>query len=205
MIQKSKNIELASYSYFTEIKVDSLQNRVMQTIWTDESKKQQITKTLIDFRNRTLFDLVSDETGTLKCNKVQMGRMVRSIRQILHMFWTPAKGLVGYLGRQCIENYPDVFGFEGSNSLGEEWLAYFDANSGLLVKAYHGLGMEIDWQVEGVKPDAFVTLNVRKHTPFPMGFEELKLAECFDGSVEVKESKSGRPLIPTGDFGFFMY
>jgi hypothetical protein len=94
------DVTLARFRFFTEIKVDSGRNRAMQTIWTSEDKRTQVTKTLVDFQTKTFYEVNQGPQGQLVCTRLKYGRVVMSIKKLLDLFWTPTKNLfVLFYGR----------------------------------------------------------------------------------------------------------
>jgi hypothetical protein len=51
------------FKYYTEVKVDSLGNRAMQTIWQDEDQEQEVSKVSFDFENARVVVLNYDSGG----------------------------------------------------------------------------------------------------------------------------------------------
>ena len=80
------------------MKVDAFSNRAMQTIWTDASKTERVTKTLVDYNTQLFYELFEPEDHPSNgyrehqyvCIKRKFGRVVMGIENILKIFWSPS-------------------------------------------------------------------------------------------------------------------
>jgi hypothetical protein len=182
-------------------------------VWDDVERTKLMSKTLIDFTEMAFYEISTrdekDGSRRLVCEKTQYGETVMGVLDILRIFWTPSRErYVSYQGLQCLDPVMNnVLAFEGINANGEVWYAYFDARTRALTKAINvGFVNKKELEIEGDGLSRNVSFNVDAYIPKLPGFtdEEMRLEECFDGSIEVIVTEVNDHIVPLGDLGFFM-
>lgn len=193
-----------TFSYHTQIKVDSKNDRAIQHLWQDEKRDKLLSINAIDFNNARMLVvnyMGDDVTRGGKCKIYQFSESMMTAKQILNWIWQPrSESPLHYRGLQCASwTDMDVHGFSGTDTQGIPYQTFFDAKTKLPVKGFSGEGITED--SSGSTKIEFDVHNHKVVSKFKNKDGEFYPLECLkDYEFEAVD----QAMMPIVDFGLLL-